>query len=35
LRDCCCTAKHFSQAIDGYSKAIELNPNVAIYWANR
>lgn len=27
--------KHFIQAIDGYTKAIELNPNNAIYYANR
>eukprot|EP00197_Chlamydomonas_leiostraca_P003143 CAMPEP_0202869786 /NCGR_PEP_ID=MMETSP1391-20130828/13229_1 /ASSEMBLY_ACC=CAM_ASM_000867 /TAXON_ID=1034604 /ORGANISM="Chlamydomonas leiostraca, Strain SAG 11-49" /LENGTH=507 /DNA_ID=CAMNT_0049550165 /DNA_START=71 /DNA_END=1594 /DNA_ORIENTATION=+ len=28
-------AKHFLQAIDGYTRAIELNPNNAIYYANR
>ncbi|KXZ53876.1 hypothetical protein GPECTOR_6g794 [Gonium pectorale] len=28
-------AKHFIAAIDGYTRAIELNPNNAIYWANR
>lgn len=27
--------KHFTQAVDGYSKAIDLNPNNAIYYANR
>ncbi|KAG2442081.1 hypothetical protein HYH02_009872 [Chlamydomonas schloesseri] len=27
--------KHFTAAIDGYTRAIELNPNNAIYWANR
>ncbi|GFR51802.1 hypothetical protein Agub_g14261 [Astrephomene gubernaculifera] len=28
-------AKHFAAAIEGYSRAIELNPNNAIYYANR
>ncbi|KAL6764758.1 phosphatase 5-like protein [Haematococcus lacustris] len=27
--------KHFAQAIDRYTKAIELHPNSAIYYANR
>lgn len=29
------TAKHFTASIAGYTRAIELNPNNAIYWANR
>ncbi|GIL91320.1 hypothetical protein Vretimale_17737 [Volvox reticuliferus] len=28
-------AKHFAAAIEGYTRAIDLNPNNAIYWANR
>ncbi|GLC60870.1 hypothetical protein PLESTB_001685400 [Pleodorina starrii] len=28
-------AKHFAAAIEGYTRAISLNPNNAIYWSNR
>ena len=27
--------KHYAASIEGYTKAIALNPNVAVYWANR
>ena len=30
-----CSEKHFAQAVEGYTRAIELNPNVAIYYGNR
>lgn len=29
------TGKHFQEAIDHYTKAIELNPTVAVYYGNR
>ena len=27
--------KHFGAAVEGYSRAIELNPLQAVYWSNR
>ena len=30
-----CADHHFGAAVDGYSRAIELNPLQAVYWANR
>lgn len=27
--------KHYAAAIEGYTRAIELNPNVAVFWSNR
>ena len=32
---CFITGKHFQEAIDHYTKAIELNPTVAVYYGNR
>ena len=29
------TEKHFEQAIEYYTKAIEVNPSVAVYYGNR
>ena len=29
------TEKHFTLAIEGYTRAIELNPNSAVYYSNR
>ena len=29
------TEKHFAEAIDCYTKAIEINPSVAVYYGNR
>lgn len=29
------TDKHFDQAIDFYTQAIDMNPNVAAYYGNR
>lgn len=29
------TEKHFTEAIDCYTSAIELNPTVAVYYGNR
>lgn len=37
-RACDCdtyTEKHYGAAVDGYSRAIELNPLQAVYWSNR
>ena len=31
----CVVEKKFEEAIDFYSQAIELNPNVAVYYGNR
>ncbi len=31
----CCADHHFTEAVDGYTRAIELNPNNAVYYANR
>ncbi|PNH08436.1 Serine/threonine-protein phosphatase 5 [Tetrabaena socialis] len=28
-------SKHFAAAIEGYTRAIEANPNNAVYWSNR
>lgn len=27
--------KHYAKAVEGYSRAIELNPKKAVYYANR
>ncbi len=30
-----CAEKHFTAAIDGYTRAVDLNPANAIYYSNR
>ena len=32
---CCLAGKHFPAALEGYTRAIELNPTSAVYHANR
>lgn len=32
---CFIIGKHFQEAIDHYTKAIELNPTIAVYYGNR
>ena len=31
----CPAAKHYAAAVEGYSKAIELRPDCAVYFSNR